>query len=613
MATLKSLLSNTAISRAPTTLTAVLLACILIYLTRKLYSLYSRAYRRQPYASIPYHASAPTRPSGDLPLLNADMERLHDPSKVTIEQFRKLAAPLIQLFVIPLHRPVIAVLDTREVHDVLSHRTRELNKIPATCAPLKYILPGASIAKSDPAEFNAHLRLWNGVIGVGFLRYNAAHKMYKTVGRLMTLFRLKAELGSGRPFAVIGDFNLALFDVLWESLFGYDLQGLEAEAQAVRNGKQPEYIDENGAAHFASAPFNETYNLSEYMRHFCASMMASPFPGLYHAVHRLAPGFRQCMRHRLEIESRVLSLAAARRDTYGDALYDEKQAAKTGYCALDHALLRQKKRNKADDNMPHASTQAIIDELLSLLVGGVETVGGTMTWGSKYLSNSPVQQAKLRAALRKAFPGGQPSVEAILDTEIPYLDATVEEFVRLGAAIPEVARMATVDTTILGTAIPKGAMVLFCNSLVEKPQFAVDERLRSAKAREKKDSVAAWHDGVCSLDEFHPERWLRPDGSFDGRAFPRLAFSYGPRACFGTFVCCSFPGFLSVIRFADVSLCLGSGKNFALQQIRVAVALLVLNFEFQPMAEQLNKFDAAERRTHLFRCPMQSYVRLAPL
>lgn len=547
MATLSTLLLNTA-SWPPTTLAAVAIeAATLLYLTLKLHNLYNSAYHRQPYPSIPYHLKAPFRPTGDLPNLNTDMERLHDPSKVTIHQFRKLAAPLIQLFVIPLHKPIIAVVDTREVHDVLSHRTRELDKIPATCAPLKLILPGASISKPGWGEFNAHLRLWNGVIGVGFLRYNAAFKMHKAVGHLVRLFRLKAELGGGRPFAVIGDFNLAIFDVLWESLFGYDLKGLEAEEKAVRDGaantKQPQSIDD--LAQFASAPFTDAYDSAEYMRHFCARMMASPFPKLYHAVYRHAPGFRRSMRARALIEARMLALAASRYATHGEALYDEKQAPTTEYCALDHALLRQKRaaaakrKADADPNIPHASTSEIIDELLSLLVGGVETVGGTLTWGSKYLSNNPEKQETLRAALRKAFPkidggdGELPSVESILDTEVPYLDATVEEFVRLGAAIPEVARLATVDTTILGKAVPKGAMVLFCNSLVDKPQFAVDESLRSAKAREKKNSVAAWHDEKLSLDGFHPERWLREDGSFNPRAFPRLAFSYGPRACFG--------------------------------------------------------------------------------
>ena len=40
---------------------------------------------------------------------------------------------------------------------------------------------------------------------------------------------------------------------------------------------------------------------------------------------------------------------------------------------------------------------------------------------------------------------------------------------------------------------------------------------------------------------FDPERWLRPDGSFDANAGPSLPFSLGQRGCFGKSLAVSFP------------------------------------------------------------------------
>jgi len=40
---------------------------------------------------------------------------------------------------------------------------------------------------------------------------------------------------------------------------------------------------------------------------------------------------------------------------------------------------------------------------------------------------------------------------------------------------------------------------------------------------------------------FDPERWLRPDGSFDANAGPSLPFSLGQRGCFGKSLAVSLP------------------------------------------------------------------------
>lgn len=113
----------------------------------------------------------------------------------------------------------------------------------------------------------------------------------------------------------------------------------------------------------------------------------------------------------------------------------------------------------------------------------------------------------------------------------------MEETFRLGNISSRFARVATTDTQVLGFPIPKGASVSFNPYVGEKP-LEIPEELRSQTSRQSKENFRSFWD-TNGMDEWVPERWIAEDGSFDPRMFPRLAFSAGPRVCYGTFL--SFP------------------------------------------------------------------------
>lgn len=155
----------------------------------------------------------------------------------------------------------------------------------------------------------------------------------------------------------------------------------------------------------------------------------------------------------------------------------------------------------------------------------------------KILTRYQAEQSKLREALRAYFPPtpSAPDVHAILAADIPYLDASIEELVRVGNIIPEVVREAACDTELLGYQIPKGSTVV-CSTYVAHRPFGKDivpEDARSENSQANNGGYRAfWEE---DMTEYHPERWLREDGSFDSKAVPKLAFSAGPRQCFGVF------------------------------------------------------------------------------
>jgi len=149
-------------------------------------------------------------------------------------------------------------------------------------------------------------------------------------------------------------------------------------------------------------------------------------------------------------------------------------------------------------------------------------------------------QDTLRQKLRSAFPGpGLPTAAEILDANIPYLSAAIEELLRLSVPNGIVTRQAMVDTQILGYAIPKGTDVLLNTRCLHRPP-PVPEHVRSPTSQAAFERIG--HRGMegesgRDLNEFEPRRWLGKDGAgseyFNASALPSLQFGGGIRGCFG--------------------------------------------------------------------------------
>jgi hypothetical protein len=59
----------------------------------------------------------------------------------------------------------------------------------------------------------------------------------------------------------------------------------------------------------------------------------------------------------------------------------------------------------------------------------------------------------------------------------------------------------------------------------------VNDIKKNQGTEENEKKTGTWAAGTGR--HFDPERWLRPDGSFDANAGPSLPFSLGQRGCFG--------------------------------------------------------------------------------
>ncbi|KAJ5120786.1 cytochrome P450 monooxygenase [Penicillium bovifimosum] len=553
-----------------------------------LYYGFKRAYP-SPYPGIPYNAASARRFWGDSTGLLEDIKITQDPAKYIFQQSRNLNSPVIQMFLAPFSNPTVIIDDVREVKDILSNRTHEFDRAPRTQDAYRSLLPHCSLVKLTGPEFKNQRRFWEGVTGTPFLRRVAEPKMYRCALGLIDLLRAQAKMAGGRPFYCFDDFDVAAFELIWELVFGTNVDGIKSARNKVLSATsdtvQPPSIDSA-----AQIPVIQKPDMCEAVSFFISTVAKSLQSvsqkwSLWYLrqqpVYKWKLAFKESTVDGL-IEGTRAKLAGLSEDQLMEV--EETSAVVTG---VRRQLLAQIRQGQPVNVPFPALVQAEIhDELFMILVAGHETKAVLLSWAVKFLIANPEKQEKLRKALVDALPkssnGEQPSSKAIMSTSIPYLEAYMEESMRAANTSPRLVRRTTTDTQVLGYPIPKGVTVLL-NPYIGTQPLDIPEHMRSETSRSSKGNFESYWD-VNGMDEFHPERWLVEDGSFNPREFPRLGFSAGPRMCYG--------------------------RNLALMEFRLNLVLLVLNFKFEPLPKGLDSMESQQR---LFRMPRQCYVRLSPL
>lgn len=175
----------------------------------------------------------------------------------------------------------------------------------------------------------------------------------------------------------------------------------------------------------------------------------------------------------------------------------------------------------------HLSDEGLADQLMTFLAAGLETTATSLTWAIYALCRHPEQQKRLRDEVRANLPSvdneeGGAAVTSVDIDRLPYLNAVVNETLRLYPAIPLVARQAMHDTVVQGVPILRGTVITI-------PPWAVNV------------DRTLWGDDAA---KFNPDRWItlresdgvevpnNTGGASNNYAF--LTFLQGPRSCIGS-------------------------------------------------------------------------------
>ncbi|MBX7084750.1 MAG: cytochrome P450 [Nannocystaceae bacterium] len=156
-----------------------------------------------------------------------------------------------------------------------------------------------------------------------------------------------------------------------------------------------------------------------------------------------------------------------------------------------------------DDGTPIAIDHAI-DELVTMLVGGHETTANTLAWTLAHVLPNAEVLARLHAELREHF--GDGAVDPARCQQLRYLDACLDEAMRLTPIAPAVPRLLARDHQLGAWTLPAGTILFPCTYVTHR-------------------RADLWPEPTA----FRPERFLDGKVSTD-RYFP---FGGGRRTCIG--------------------------------------------------------------------------------
>ena len=160
-----------------------------------------------------------------------------------------------------------------------------------------------------------------------------------------------------------------------------------------------------------------------------------------------------------------------------------------------------------DEDGSQMTPKQLRDETMTLFLAGHETTALTLSWTWYLLSQNPAAEARLEEELRGVLGGRAPEVADLM--RLPYLQAVLNEVLRLYPPAYVLARTSIAPCTIGGYDIPVGTTILMSQWVMHRDARYFDDP-----------------------DSFRPERWL--DGLADRLpAGVYLPFGDGPRRCIG--------------------------------------------------------------------------------
>ncbi|KAI0265982.1 high nitrogen upregulated cytochrome P450 monooxygenase 2 [Gloeopeniophorella convolvens] len=178
----------------------------------------------------------------------------------------------------------------------------------------------------------------------------------------------------------------------------------------------------------------------------------------------------------------------------------------------------------------------VIQQGFLAIVAGSDTTSTTMTAVIYYLIKHPTAYARLLKEIDEALPTGGESLDATHLSGLQWLNACINESLRLQPAVPSGSQRSV--------SLGKGPWISGTHVVPEQTQIAIHTY-----------SVHRDPRNFYSPDAFKPERWLS-GGSSDGAHNPTafFPFSFGPASCVG--------------------------KNLAWMEMRMVICSLLRRFRF---------------------------------
>ncbi|CRG84843.1 hypothetical protein PISL3812_02031 [Talaromyces islandicus] len=465
----------------------------------------------KPIPGIPYNAASVRSVLGDTLAIKSHIAMTDGGTFMTyaVKMMRNCNTPLIQIFPQPLSKPVLILGDYQEAYEIFVRRSREFDRSHNVGNMFLGFIPKNHFLLRTNAAWKAQRRLVLASMNESFLYGTLAPAVQERVARVIELWRIKAEIARERPWSAAHELNM----IALESIMAFTLGGglcytaTEGAIEAVRRGMGK--VDG-----LLQATLDMTATMGE-LRYSWMPRLKWPF------VHR-----RQRVKNAVNVKEEYI-----RRELEKAVDQLQKGRETVARSAVDHMVAYEKNLAQKEGRLPDYFSRVMIDEITGLIIAGHETTGSTLCWAVKFLTDYPKVQSKLRLAIEAGFPAAlkaarNPTIQEIINTDIPYLEATIQEILRFANPATAIDRVSLVDTEILGHAVPKDTIVV---CMLPEPRLLRPVDI-SKKQLEDTSKLRAWD--PTDMAHFRPERWIEYD-QVNPMAAPQVAFGMGPRTCPG--------------------------------------------------------------------------------
>lgn len=163
-----------------------------------------------------------------------------------------------------------------------------------------------------------------------------------------------------------------------------------------------------------------------------------------------------------------------------DAVVKEEIAQRRAADANPGADVLGMLMSATDTDAATMSDDELCDTMRTLVLGGHDTTASTMSWVLELLARHPDVLARLE--------------EAVANDDDTYVEAVINEAIRLRPAFPLTARLAAQDFDLPGLTIPAGTMVVPYITLVHRRPDLYDEPLafRPERFLDNRPATYAW-------------------------------------------------------------------------------------------------------------------------
>lgn len=376
-------------------------------------------------------------------------------------------------------------------------------------------LLGDGIVITNGETWKRQRRVLVNLFSARTLREHMTPISQKYVVKLRSIFEEAAA--SNKPMDAFGLMHRYTLDVFAEIGFGTEMRILEGQYEQ----------------------FAEAIEESQYI---VSARFKQP-DALWKTKRWLNVGSEKKLRHAIQvIDEHIMSIvsgAIQRRQERNEAIKAGKDVKPADKDIVSIILDSMESYNQVVDPVEVRNIAA------AALIAGRDTTADALGWLLHVLSENPRVEAKLRSELLKHMPKLStdatyvPAVEEL--NEVPYLEATIRELLRILPAGPLIATHCARDTVFPdGTFVPKNTDIGIA--------FYTTGRLTSV-----------WGEDAL---EFKPERFLDAQTGEVAKVSSSkfCAFSAGPRICVG--------------------------RNLAFLEMKIVIANIVSRFHLVPEPDQ---------------------------